>query len=500
MSDTLDSLIHNGALRFLHQIDFDRHSISHGIADRTYWAWKIRDYANGTWQGGVSGLLDAQDLLGLSKAEIRSIVSALLQGTEKIQRPDGSFEESYPLESSYAVTGLVLFNWMYAVLVHRDCFETRSIEQLSKVCSKAVSFLSNTPETHGIIANHVATTVLALRLARRFLQRTDNETALTELMSLQHKEEGWFPEYDGADPGYQLLFNHYFIAAHIACPLDERFMAGVSRATDFSANFCFENGDYAGEIGARGTAIVYPSGFFKQRSLQASIESHLKSWVETAHAKSRSSVNPVTVDDGNFVPVFNSWALYRRLIKFAKVERGEWPVTSNVLLNDAKLCIARRPQVTMVLSLHNGAYRRLVKQSDNNWIDESVVARTNSSLSTQLGSAKVIKNGMDEIIIELRAAKRLQTYNSQYSAIALRLMAIALYAFPRLHRLVKRLLVYYVMKRKGSTQFTGLSLSLDLSSESLPINTSGPVHEWKSSPYGFHRHMASANSFREAAL
>ena len=36
-----------------------------------------------------------------------------LTGTQKIQRIDGSFEESYPYESSYCVTSLVIFFLLY---------------------------------------------------------------------------------------------------------------------------------------------------------------------------------------------------------------------------------------------------------------------------------------------------------------------------------------------------------------------------------------------------
>lgn len=500
MNATLDSLVRQGALRFLHQIDLDENSRSCGIADRSFWAWKIRDYANGTWQGGIAGLLDSRDLLDLSTDEIRSLVSRLALGTATIQRRDGSFEEAYPFESSYAVTGLVLFNWMYAISVHDDCFDIQTRREIEIIALKAVNFLENTPETHGVIANHVATTELALLMARRFLRRPANAAAITALMVSQHPKENWFPEYGGADPGYQLLFNHYFAATHSSQSFSPDILAQLRRSVDFTSKFCLPNGDFAGEIGSRGTAIVYPSGFLKFGESRTIIESGLKSWLEDTHMNSLGSVNPTTVDDGNFVPVFNSWALYRRLAATADFETREWSANSTNFFNDAGLVTARRDNVMVALSIPTGAYRRIVRQEHGLWMDESVVALTQQSASTQLGITRTIEVNINRIVLELFAADRIQSFNSPLSAILLRTISAVVFPFPFLQRATKRLLVAYVMKRKGRIRTTGILLSLDLTSDRLNVEFEGPVREWRAEKYGFHTHMASANTFRQAAL
>ena len=57
-----------------------------------------------------------EELSGLSEKDVERILTIVITGTQKIQRIDGSFEESYPYESSYCVTSLLFFSTLYIFL------------------------------------------------------------------------------------------------------------------------------------------------------------------------------------------------------------------------------------------------------------------------------------------------------------------------------------------------------------------------------------------------
>ena len=99
--------------KYLNLINQNKFSEFYGCCDRDYWSWKIKDFPNGTFQSGIAGLLDSKELSGLSEKDVERILTIVIIGTQKIQRIDGSFEESYPYESSYCVTSLVIFFFFF---------------------------------------------------------------------------------------------------------------------------------------------------------------------------------------------------------------------------------------------------------------------------------------------------------------------------------------------------------------------------------------------------
>ncbi|MDA1138052.1 MAG: hypothetical protein O3B01_05675, partial [Planctomycetota bacterium] len=278
-----------GALRWLHSLDLVPGSRTYGVADRDYWSWKTKDFPNGTWQGGLAGCLDARSLLALSDSQISALVYACLCGTSTIQRSNGSFEEAFPYESSYAVTALVLFNLMYAYIRHGQYFTPDSTEALKQIASKAYRFIDNTPETHGTISNHLATGLAARYLSAGLLELDFREDDFLQFASLQDAEEGWFPEYGGADPGYQSLLNHYLTGCQFACQLPTAFHGVLNKSIGFLESFCYPNGTFSGEIGSRGTSVLYPGGTWRIKSNRL-VPSSVSTWFLAANAKCTATV------------------------------------------------------------------------------------------------------------------------------------------------------------------------------------------------------------------
>jgi hypothetical protein len=78
-------------------------------------------------------------------------------------------------------------------------------------------------------------------------------------LSWQH-DEGWFAEYEGADPGYQTLTITFLASLREFLP-DEKLDRALHRALQFAAHFLHPDGSFGGEIGSRNTCQVLPSGF-----------------------------------------------------------------------------------------------------------------------------------------------------------------------------------------------------------------------------------------------
>ncbi len=93
-------------LRLLALFDSDQTSISYGMGDRYYWAWGLIDFGNGTFQGAAHGMVRLWRA-GLwpyptPKEKFIARINALFVGAGRLTRKDGSLEEAFPNEGSYA--------------------------------------------------------------------------------------------------------------------------------------------------------------------------------------------------------------------------------------------------------------------------------------------------------------------------------------------------------------------------------------------------------------
>lgn len=115
----------------------------------------------------------------------------------------------------------------------------------------------------GQLANHQALAALALQNVfavtadARFQAGKNRFRDLT--FSWQH-DEGWFQEYEGADPGYHSC-SIDFLAKLRQKTADARLTEPLRKAVHFAAHFMHPDGSYAGEYGSRNTYHFYPHGF-----------------------------------------------------------------------------------------------------------------------------------------------------------------------------------------------------------------------------------------------
>jgi hypothetical protein len=233
-----------------------------GQGDRLRWAWKLVDFGNGTFQStahGLARLLHAGLLPeGLSETSILARITEMFQGAAALRRSNGSLEEALPYESSFCVTALVAFDLLTAVELLGDRLPRASYLE---IVGPMIRFLSWADEHHAFISNHLATAAAALFKWQVLTGEPTEQRGrifLDRILAAQSRE-GWFREYQGADPGYETLGLYFLADIHQLRP-DARLHEALCRSVRFLCHFVHPDGSFGGLYGSRNTRFYYPAG------------------------------------------------------------------------------------------------------------------------------------------------------------------------------------------------------------------------------------------------
>lgn len=301
---------HSALPRILALFDRNPASPTLGQGDRYWWAWKWIDFGNGTFQGAAHGLarLTVAGLLPawLPEGPVLSRILEIFSGTRSLVRSNGSMEEAFPNESSFCVTALAAFDLLSAV----DLLGPRLSEAQRRDCLDAVrpmiSFLLDNDEEHGFISNHLATAAAALARWTSLTGLPGEERARRIWESIRERQsaEGWFLEYQGADPGYQTLCTYYLAALHQLRP-GWGILSPLARSVRFLSHFIHPDGSLGGLYGSRNTRFYYPAGFeylAGEIPEAASVAAFMRESVAA-----RTVVTLETMDEPNLIPMFNAY-------------------------------------------------------------------------------------------------------------------------------------------------------------------------------------------------
>lgn len=251
--------------RLLSLYDTDPFRSTRGSGDRLRWGWKTSDFSNATFQtsiGGLSRLIgSAQIPSEINPALLVDRIAAAILAIPQIMGRDGSLQEAYPNESSYCVTALVLFDLCLAIETLGTRFSTKQLGRFLAVAERLAEFLRNNEETHGEITNHRATAAAALFRWNAICGDSPShhaEALLSSILTTQDKE-GWFPEYGGADPGYQSLCL-YYLADIWQQTKEPKLYRALQAAVEFINWFAHPDGSFGGTYGWRATRFLCPAG------------------------------------------------------------------------------------------------------------------------------------------------------------------------------------------------------------------------------------------------
>lgn len=249
--------------RLLHLIDRNPYSTTYGCFDRAYWHYRTMDFPCGMSQEFVLPLAQVyvHDYPGNrfhGVERIRELAEAAVRYMIPSSHSDGTCDDYFPFERAMGalVFSLYAASEAYQLLGMRD-------EQVVDLFLKRVRHLERENET-GQLANHQAFAALAAYNVYRITgddrcrRVADDRVELT--LNWQHTEEGWFQEYEGADPGYHTCTID-FLAKLQQKRGDTSLVGPLVKAVEFAWHFMHPDGSYGGEYGSRNTYHFYPHGF-----------------------------------------------------------------------------------------------------------------------------------------------------------------------------------------------------------------------------------------------
>jgi hypothetical protein len=242
----------------------------YGCCDRAYWAWRYRDFPDATLQNTVAVLagiwrLPATDRNPYGHAEaILECVEAGLRFLRSIQRANGSFDQVCPNEQSIGATAYALHGAMRAFDVVRAALPIDEREKCLLMLRRGADFVAARDETYGRVSNHVALYARVLLECAAMLGEPRWRVRALQLLDRLHawsSSEGWLPEYEGPDAGYQTqCLAHLTRCAELtSLPWAEAVTSGM--VTNFLQYAIHPDGSIGGEYGSRNNEVFYPSGF-----------------------------------------------------------------------------------------------------------------------------------------------------------------------------------------------------------------------------------------------
>lgn len=297
------------AARALGEQDASPHSVTSGCFDRRYWAWKLVDFPEATFQRLVLPLAqlfrDPQSRFH-GRPEVLAAVRSGLGYAGRVQHRNGSFDQAFPYEQSYGATAFLVYPLIEAARLIDDHLTAEERAATDRTARRGADFLCSHEERHGEISNHLAGAALSLVAAADRFGDARYDAAATRIVDgllARQSPEGWFPEYGGADPGYQTLSLDYLTAVAERRPAD-RLNSALDRSLEFLKWFVHPDGSVGGLYGSRRTSLVYLGGLAR-----LSATSHVAAAMREAAtgAMGRGDIaGPATMDAGNLAPMLTS--------------------------------------------------------------------------------------------------------------------------------------------------------------------------------------------------
>ena len=247
----------------------DRNVLSptYGVFERKYWGWKTSAVPDASNQYAIYYLAL---LWSLEEAEnpfyhnerIPEWISAGIEMWCKLQRKDGSFDQAFPNEHSVGATSYTLLAVLETDKILGNYLAKDIKSQMAASIEKAGNFLLKNDETYGIISNHLALFAVTFHelwnITQNKAYKEKCEKQIIVILENMSKE-GWFKEYEGADPGYMTQCMYYLARLLKAGwnilekPID-------LAIREYLPYFVHPDGSLGGCYGSRNTAIFYPAG------------------------------------------------------------------------------------------------------------------------------------------------------------------------------------------------------------------------------------------------
>lgn len=453
--------INDNLPRIIALFDSDQTSASYGMGDRFYWGWGLIDFGNGVFQGMAHGFarlwVNGIWPYPTTLQKMLKRIDSIFLGTNRLIRKNGSIDQAFPYESSFAGTGIVAFDLLSAIELMEPQVDQNQRAKWLQIINPMIQYLINADETHGIISNHLAACSAAL--AKWFSFTGDNDSyarskTILERILHNQSEEGWFLEYNGADPGYQSLCTYYLASIYLKYPgliaLDP-----LKRSIRFLWHFAHPDGSFGGLYGSRSTRFFCPAGIL---ALSPYIpEAMSLSYFMDKSIESKRVVTLSAIDEPNLGPMFNSycWAasLWEKrnsdnLQPIPAIKKGAF----RIYFKDAGFLIDKGRMHYTIVSTKKGGVTYHFVGDKMDLLDSGVVVTDKKGRwgSSQIFADNATSFEEDTIIIYSRISSMTKRLPGVFQFIALRCMSLLIFRLlPSVREVVKKLLASYLITRKN---------------------------------------------------
>jgi len=247
--------------RIMTMLDRNPVSPTYGCFDREYWHYRTADFPCGMNEEFSLVLALAWATAHpqnpfFKNLRLRELIEASLRFAQKSSHANGACDDYFPFEQA---RGAAAFS-LYAMAESCQLLGLKD-PALLEFFARRGDWLAQHQES-GRLSNHQALAALALQNVFALTARPRFRAGMEQLrdlaLSWQHAE-GWFQEYEGADPGYQTS-TISFLAKLRQKTGDPKLSEPLRRAVAFAAHFMHPDGSYGGEYGSRNTGHFYPHG------------------------------------------------------------------------------------------------------------------------------------------------------------------------------------------------------------------------------------------------
>lgn len=242
----------------------DRHRLSptYGCFDRSYWHYRTASFPSGMYQEFVLPLALVFKFPFPGGEEfylqprLKELVRAGIRFAARSCHKDGSCDDYFPHERALGAAAFSL----YAMAESYRLLELQDEDLLKFLCKRADWLIKN--QESGRLSNHQALAALALQNVfvltgeEKFLQ---GARARIEILLRWQSPEGWFPEYEGCDPGY-LTATVDFLAKYMSLSGYKELQGPLDKALEFLSFLMHPDGTCGGEYGSRNTYLLFPHG------------------------------------------------------------------------------------------------------------------------------------------------------------------------------------------------------------------------------------------------
>lgn len=358
--------------KILGLLDRNRLSPTYGCFDKAFWHYRTACFPSGMAQELVLPLAlvyryaFAGGAAFYRQPVLKEWVCAGVRYANSSAHRDGSCDDYFPYERAL---GAVAFS-LYACTESALLLELQAPEFESFFIRRGYWLLDY--DEAGRLANHHALAVLALYNVYLYTGhesfKQGAQKRLSRLLSWQ-SAEGWFPEYEGCDPGYHTATID-FLAKYYDKSKDAQVLDPLRNAVHFAVDFMHPDGSFAGVYGSRNTSLFFPHGLELLGALLPEA-----TWLADRYVEGAQSGNRVYLEDDRLIGHLTYNHLQAALDARPRCAHPASPPDGVRLWQDAGLYVRRQGPYHAVLSVAKGGVLKLFEHDRLLYADSGLIAR-----------------------------------------------------------------------------------------------------------------------------